>query len=55
MKLNFDDWMKQVNKEVERLSNLSSDDLPDCCYADWHKNGISPKAAAKRAIKNSNE
>lgn len=50
----FEDWKKAVDQAVEVRIGLSSDDLPDCCYADWYEDGISPKTAAARAIRSAN-
>ena len=48
----FELWKQRVNIEVLLLCGLGADDLPDCCYADWFEDGVSAKAAAKRALKN---
>jgi hypothetical protein len=52
-KLSFDDWMKAVNKEVEKKTGdqLSADDLPDVSYSDWHEQGMTPARAAAKAIR----
>lgn len=44
-------WMADVNDEVEKLLGLSVYDLPDCCYRDWFEDGMSPSAAARKAIR----
>jgi len=47
----FEIWMERVDRELaDELGGLTNEDLPDCCYADWHADGVSPKRAAKRAI-----
>ena len=52
----FDVWMRKVNSAVEAATGgLSVSDLPDCCFRDWFDDGVSPSAAAKRALKNANE
>lgn len=47
----FQDWMKKVDQEVAKSCGLSVYDLPDCPFRDWYNFGISPRQAAKRAIK----
>jgi hypothetical protein len=51
LKMSFEDWYRRVDTEVGKLTGLGRDDLPDCCYADWFDEGITPVQAAKRAIK----
>lgn len=51
MRKTFDQWMKEVALAV-RAAGLDVRDLPDCPYHDWYDDRVSPKAAAKRAIKN---
>lgn len=48
----FEQWMQKVNNELTRLCGMASDDLPDCCYADWYEKKVTPMAAAKRAKRN---
>ena len=55
MKISFEDWMKEVNKEVESAVGMSANDLPDYCYRDAYDDGKSPKSVAKAAIRSSNE
>ena len=55
MKKTFEEWMKEVNHYISRVVFLTSDDLPDCCYRDWYDDNVTPKTAAKRAIKSANE
>ena len=50
-KLDFDAWYKEVNKSVEAKTGMSCEDMPDCPYADWHEEGMSPKAAAAKCIR----
>ncbi len=47
----FQAWMKKVNAYVEAACGAGTDDLTDQCYGDWFEAGMSPKAAAKRAIR----
>jgi len=51
----FKNWMRQVDKEVGKKVGISAQDLPDVPYADWHDDGMSPKAAAAKAIKMAKE
>lgn len=51
----FQDWMKEVDAWVYRHAGLSASDLPDCCYADWHADGMTPKTAARKAIRSARE
>lgn len=50
MKIMFEDWMKQVDREIERIAGMFSGDLSDVCYRDWFDDGVSPARAAKRAL-----
>jgi hypothetical protein len=50
-KISFEEWMKQVDAHCQSLCGLSVHDLPDVCFADWYEDGVSAKAAAKKAIK----
>jgi hypothetical protein len=47
----FDQWMKQVDRECWKAGGCSIHDLPDVPFADWHEDGKSPAAAAKKAIR----
>jgi hypothetical protein len=51
MKMTFEEWYKEVDRQVISLCMMSRDDLPDCCYADWYDEGATPKQAARRAIR----
>lgn len=48
---NFDSWMIQVDCECAKLCGLSAWDLPDYCYADAHEDGMTPRQAARAAIR----
>ena len=50
-KLSFEEWLRRVDEQIEAACYLSYQDLPDCPYRDWYEDGVSPRAAAKRAIK----
>lgn len=49
--MDFQTWLKYVDDACQAYCGLGYEDLPDCCYADWYENGVSPQAAAKRAIR----
>jgi hypothetical protein len=50
--LAFAEWKKLVDAAVaKKTGGLTCDDLPDCPYADWHDDGLTPNAAAGKAIK----
>jgi len=50
-KLPFKIWMQKVNAIVAR-HGVSVEDLPDCPYADWYEDGMSPAAGAMHALRN---
>ena len=54
MRKTFDQWMAAVNAAL-KSEGLDVRDLPDCPYHDWYDDGVNPKAAARRAIKNARE
>jgi len=51
MSKSFEQWMAKVNEAIEREIGLSADDLPDMPYADMWEDGVSPKRAARMAIR----
>ncbi len=52
----FEDWMKQVDAAIaSTLYGMTSSDLPDVCYRDWFDDGCTPKAAARRAMRDARE
>jgi hypothetical protein len=52
--MTFDQWMDKVDRLVTAALGLSVHDLPDCCYRDWYDEGLTPRQAARRAIRNAN-
>lgn len=48
----FDEWMKLVDKEIDRIVSLSSGDLADQTYRDWFNDGYTPEAAAEECLEN---
>lgn len=51
----FEEWLREVDREVIRRSSLSLYDLPDCCYRDWYDDGMSVRSAASKSLKNARE
>ena len=51
MAQSFQEWMNEVDAAVTRKTGLSVHDLPDCSFADWYEDDLSPKSAAARAIR----
>ena len=49
MSRGFENWFREVDGEVLRLSGLSVRDLPDCPYGDWYPM-YTARAAAKKAL-----
>lgn len=47
----FDAWMKRVDAILVALCGVTSNDLPDCPYADWFADNLAPTVAARRAIR----
>lgn len=48
----FESWIKQVDAEISRRVGLGYMDLPDIDYGGMFEDGVSPKTAAGRAIRN---
>ena len=51
MHINFETWKKQVDQIIVATLGLSSDDLPDWDYQSAYNHNVSPKDAARRAIR----
>jgi hypothetical protein len=49
--LPFDQWYAKANAICCTRLGVSLDDMPDCCYADWYEDGVTPKGAVSRAIR----
>lgn len=49
----FERWMEKVDAEIDKIIGLGldHDDLIDQPWHDWYEDGVRPKTAAKRAIK----
>ena len=50
--MSFEQWKKAADEICWQKYGCSLDDLADCCYMDWYEDGVSPKVAVSRAIKN---
>ena len=50
--MTYEEWYRAVNRHVFELCELDTEDLPDCCYRDWYEGDVSPKMAAKKALRN---
>lgn len=48
----FKCWLRQMDEFVWQTVGCSIDDLPDVCLHDWFDDGMKPKTAAVRAIRN---
>ena len=48
----FEAWMRHVDAYIaDNLGGLTSEDLPDCRYGEWHQNGVAATVAGKRAMR----
>lgn len=47
----FEDWMRQVDREMIRVSGIGHMDIGDQLWHDWYDDGISPKEAAEDALR----
>jgi hypothetical protein len=53
--MNFEDWMKQVDHELELMCGLWSSDLPDYCYRDAYEAGCSAEQVARDVMEAAQE
>jgi hypothetical protein len=51
VKKTFEQWLKEVDKAIAAKTTMSYLDLPDQPYQSWYEEGVSPKSAAARAIR----
>lgn len=51
-KRTYEEWKREVNIYILTLAGVTSEDLPDTDYTGMYQSGVSPKVAAKRAIRN---
>lgn len=47
----FKEWMAAVDAALLAKCGLDHRDLADCAYYDMYEDGVTPKGAANRAIK----
>lgn len=51
-KLSYEEWRKVVNRTIAlKYLGITLDDLPDVMEKDWYEDGMSPKAAANKAVR----
>src|ERR1700756_4078068 len=48
MEQTFEAWMEAVDEQGEGLGGCSVHDLPDCLFADWYADGVSPRSPQRR-------
>ena len=48
----FQQWMRAVDRSVQRTAGVSVHDLEDCLFRDWHEDGMDPGEAADLALEN---
>jgi len=51
----FEQWLAVLDVALICKCSLSHMDLPDCPYRDWYDDGVNPRLAALRAIRNAKE
>jgi hypothetical protein len=49
MEQTFEQWLKQVDRELNKLIGLSHGDLADKLWRDWYEDEMSPADAAREA------
>jgi hypothetical protein len=49
----FEEWMRQVNRIVQRIAGVSTDDIGDSCYRDNYDAGTTPEHMAHAALADS--
>ena len=47
----FEAWMRDVDREIEKLSGMTSADLPDALYRDAYDKGVKAVVMAKRVYR----
>ena len=48
----FTEWMRQVDKAIEKRTGMVSADIDDFCYRDCFDDGRTPASTASAAIRN---
>ena len=51
----FEEWMKLVDEACWSIAGCSVHDLQDVPFKDWFETGVSPKSAARKAVRNAQE
>jgi hypothetical protein len=51
MKKSFEEWMREVDAEMDRLSHMVSADIGDYLYYDAYEAGRRAKSVARAALK----
>lgn len=49
--MTFEEWMKDVDIEIERFVGMSNMELADQPYRDWYDDEVTPHQAAVRALR----
>lgn len=50
--MSFEDWLAQVDQEVQNFVGIGVHDLEDCMMRDWYDDETQPAEAAKMALDN---
>jgi hypothetical protein len=53
--MTFAQWLSAVDAWLLARIGMVSADLPDCCYRDWFEDGVTPRQAASRALRNARD
>ena len=48
----FEQWMAEVDKQIENLCGISANDIDDWCYWDAWDDGMMIDEAARQAVNN---
>ena len=48
----FDNWLDKVDMVIEQKFGIGTSDLPDVDYWSWCEDGMTPKRAAMKALRN---
>lgn len=49
--MNFEQWMAEVDREVQRIAGLGVDDLGDMCFRDRFDDGCDPYEVAEELLR----
>jgi hypothetical protein len=50
-KQTLQEWMEKVDEQLRKICGLTSSDLADQRFGDWHEEGVTPAQAAKRMLR----